>query len=1211
MSDQEPVLTRDGTTPLYWLDAGTRLAGFLATDPGALGPSPTLTATWGDGRGVYVLLGAAPADTATFVADLDTYLSFQADRPRFLWIADPAVGPYSWTPDALFAGARVDRRADLRFADYTLVVRDGTTVVPADAGGAGWGFVLGDDAVDAAVTLFAPDGLFPAATGSCSLGFEPATAGTWRCTFVAEPAGDGPDGLARLGCGIRYFTAGEDGAVAAVRFSALRQPAATAVSLAADLDPLRPLDPARTALRFLPDATTGDPVRLRSGYATARGYGVDLTPLPGGEAGPAAGLVFGFAPFFVGGGGDQPVPGGYYLVPDGPFSVDVVPPEGTTAKAAEDGVERLLCGASGLEYLGVPPAGGSSLVFVAGREAFAPLTPERTGEHSLTDLGTTAWVQVRPGTGSTVRYYAQPEDAPLFRAPAATRAGDEEAIDLLEFLELPAGDLPTTGAPPAFPMAPFRDLDAAELADALAIEQLALAPRRRAALTPAGLATLDAAAAATAAAGPATGGVPTATVGVTPQGLGVGVAADGLTWTWVGIGHTGEQAAEPDLRFTVVKGRLQQALLTNNLFLVLGNAREFADGGSVAYELGTYVLDVIATLPPGDGVPPEVLAAVRAAMADRRYGSLDEFEAAVRTASPGIDDHALLVLRRYAGLLTAVVGGWPFRLSPDNWVNDRRASGANTYLLFKFVLGRSLASLVADVSTWAWPEVASADGDPAAAQAEIAAVLAASTDPHFDEVVADPWWTGVLALSVDVPLEQLPAELQVLAAGIDASAFQAHHLGFSATPYHVGEDGLAFTRSSMFGLIDYRNPDDQYSTGDVPYAFRVLQLTVGIRNSVVTTFASRVQLLVNRLFGAAARLFPTDHGNNVVLDGAHQRQRLPDGTEHDGYVFSMTGFNRFQVDGLVLQTVDVLSAQLTTTKAADPEKGDTTVDATFVMAGDLRFYEPAGFDPFCWGPLADGSGDSHLRFGNLGIGMSFEMGDPAGTTTFTVRDGNLSFDLANSEARPDAFVSRFPARLAGLVATPDPAVSAVATAPSTPADMGYASVTAPIQQQVLSQPWYGLVYRIDLGTLGALAGNTAIGIDLLTAWSPGVGGADPAVYVGVKLPGTKEALGVSLPLQGIVKLGFKSIELQVDQEPGQPRTYTLRMRDFALRLLGLAFPPGHNDVLLFGNPAQAGDSKVGWYAAYASDEDPKKPVPPPTRQALAGARPALRRGEGS
>jgi hypothetical protein len=1175
----EPAFTRDGTTDLYWADPAARTAAFLATDPDTLGPAPTLTATWGDTGGGYVFLGA-PAG-ASFPADLLAWLRDYRPEgpPRFLWVLDPGQPPTAWVTTELTVADGRTGGANFPLADYQLAVSGGSGIAPGEAPDGGWGFLLADTGEAPALTLYSPVDLFPSAPGTSLLGIGAGTAGAWRFVLDA-PAGSG-DAFARLGAGVRYFRPGEGGYVNVVHFGAVSQPVTAPVTFYAQVDPLRPFDRDRTALGFFAPSGTGTPPALPSGYATAHGHGITLRP----EAG--ARLVFGFAPYFV----DEQAAGGYYFVPDGPFSIAVVAPEGGVTTT---GIDRVVCGTSGLEYLGIPLTGGCALTFVPDQPAYAPLGTATTGADALTGHGTTSWVTVSSPPATPVYYYSQPEDAPLFAAPPAGSNLADGAFDLLDFFELPAATLPGTAAaaggvaaaPVPFPMAPFRGLALGSVRDAVAIEQLALAPRRRAALV-------------TAPPPPHVSLADTAAVGVTPQGLGVGVGTDADTWTWLGIGHTGDLAREPDLRFTRVTGRFRQAMQTNNLFAVLGNATEFAPYGSVEYLLTADAVDVIATIP--GAVTPAVIAAVRASgVVGTTYPDRSAFAAALPAMTPDEQGYFL----RYAGLLTPVVGGWPFRLSPDSW-------GTGTYLLLKFVLGRSVADLGGDVSTWAWPEAASATGDPADAQRAIADTIAAVRDvpasspyANFRDVVTDPHWTGVLALSVDVPLDQLPSELQVLAAGIDPAQFRAHHFGMSVTPYKLSGGTIGFEQSSMFGLIDYQNPEDQYFSENIPYAFRVLQLTVGIRNSVVTTFTSRAELLVNRLFGAGARLLPTEHGNNVILDGAHQQQTLPDGTTHDTYVFSMTGDNTFQLDGVVLQSVELLGMQLVTAKASDPPSGSATVDAVFQMSGNLRFFEPEGFDPFCWGdtPLGERSA---LRFGNLGIAMTFELGDPAGTTRFTLRDGNLSFDAANSVPRAGSLVARFPVRLSGLVATADPVLSPGAP-PQTPADLGFVSVTAPIEQAVLTQPWYGLDYTIDLGTLGALAGSKALAIQVLVAWSPGADGGDPSVYLGVKLPGAKGGLGVSLPLQGVVTMGFKGIEFIVDDQPGVERTYTLRMRDFALRLLGLAFPPGHNDVILFGNPDQSGSSKVGWYMAYASAADPKRPPPPPTRAEVTRRRPTLR-----
>ncbi|HWL35345.1 MAG TPA: hypothetical protein VNQ77_04060 [Frankiaceae bacterium] len=1178
----EPAFTRDGTTALYWADPAERVAAFLATDPDTLGPDPSLTATWGDAGGAYVFLGA-PAGAA-FLADLTTWLADHRPQgpPRFLWVADPAAPVTEWLVTEVPVTDGLVETTMFQLADYALGVTGGNAIGPAESPDGGWGFVLTDSAESPALTLYSPVDVLFARTGTGVLSMTAGHTGSWR--FVLDAAAGG-DAFTTLGAGVRFFTAGTDGYVNTVHFGAVRQPGDTALTLYAEVDPLRPFDRERTSLAFHSWAGAGTPPPLDSGYATAHGHSITLQPQA------SARLVFGFAPFFVG----ETVNGGYYFVPDGAFAIG----HSSAGVTSADGIDRVVCGTSGLEYLGIPLTGGCALTFVPGQAAYAPLGTATTGENALTEHGTTSWVYVESPPEATVRYYSQPEDAPLFSAPDPARNLADDTFDLLDFYELPAATLPSTSAEPGvevgatpFPMAPFRGLAIGAVTDAVAIEQLALAPRRRAALV-----TAPAPLRATA---------ETVKVGVTPQGLGVGVAADDATWTWLGIGHTGTAAPEPDLRFTTVSGPFRQAMQTNNLFLVLGNPTEFVKHGSVAYELDAHALDVIGTL-PGPPIPKPDLDAVRAAMAGKPYGTRGEFLTALRAVRPFTEKQEGVFLR-YAGQLTPVVGGWPFRLSPDNW-------GEKTYVLMKFVLGRSVANLVRDVSTWAWPEAASATGKPADAQTAIAgvidaarqAVTAAPTSPYanFLTVVDDPDWTGVLALNVDVPLEQLPPELQVLAAGIDATRFGAHHFGMSVTPYKVLEGRIAFERSSMFGLIDYLNPEDQYFDENIAYAFRVLQLTVGIRNSAVTTFTSRAELLVNRLFGASARLLPTAHGNNVILDGAHQRQRLPDGTEHDTYVFSMSGDNLFNLDGAVLRSVELLALQLVTAKASDPASGTAVVDAVFQLSGNLRFYEPAGFDPFCWGPPLAGGHDSYLRFGNLAIGMTFALGDPANTTVFTLKDGNLSFDQANSVARPGSLVARFPIRLSGLVATADPVLSPAAP-PQTPADLGYVGVTAPLEQSALSQPWYGLDYTIDLGTLGALAGSKALAVQVLVAWSPGKDGGDPSVAMGVKLPGAKDVLGVSLPLQGVVKMGFKGIEFLVDDTPGVERSYTVRMRDFALRLLGLAFPPGHNDVILFGNPDQSGSSKVGWYMAYASDADPKRPPPPPTRAEVTRRRAALR-----
>jgi hypothetical protein len=1243
----EPVFTRAGQTSLYWLDPANPTVGFWSSGATVLGANPTLTQSWADTGGTYLFLAAAPATQDAFVTALAAYLrEFRPDgAPRFLWLQNPSDPMLAWRIQELYvipvsAGAsrwQVARRVDFAFDDYTVVIRSGAIVATGDAGDAGWGFVLADASDIPAAMLLTPVAELQARRSSTVLSMSGQAAGCWRFAFDAAAPSGGTDIFGRLGCLIQYFMPdAEDDSVIPIGFSALRQPSSAPLTFYATTDSLRPLNGDRTNFSFFSWSGGGSPVALHSGFATARGYGVDLTPLASGSVGVApARLVFAFAPSREGGAGDATplVPGSFYMVPDGAYAVTVLEPAAVQGTTVE--IDRLLCGTSGLEYLGLPPAGSSALTFVPGKPAYAPMDSKSLGQDALSPLGTTSWVYAQAPSNGTIRYYAQPEDAPLFRSPvptphtsrllsAAQTQTATDSIGFLDFLEVVASDLPPPNGSRAFPMAPYRDLDASLLMNAMQLEQLALAPCRRAMLVNMHGSDLQDGRSEAMADGDAV------TIGVTPQGIAVGVAADDKTWTWLGIGQSGSGSVQkPDLRFTKIEGDFKQAMLTNNLFMVLGNADEFANDGSVSYRLTALILNVIAASPVVKTWPAGLLPAVKAYFSAHGYASYPTrtaFDGALRDAYALIKGEEMLVFRRFAGELTPVIENWPFRLSPDNWTDPNREGQTNTYFIFKFVLGRSLGDLVGDLSTWAWPAAAAPGGDAAAAQRDIHDIIVQALAPdgatppqsgspysHFAHVVTDPNWTGILALSADVPLDALPGPLQVLAAGIDPLAFHAHHVGMSVTPFKVNDGALTFSKSSMFGLIDYEDPEDQYFSTDISFAFRVLQLTVEFENSVITNFKSRVELLVNRLFGAPTRLLPSIHGNNVILDGAFQQQKLADGTVHDTYVFAAPTSNTFASGQFVLNSVELLTTQLLTSKSSDPSTGDDTVDATFLITGNLRFYEPENFDPFCWGPTADT--DGYLRFGNLAVGMTFSLGDPAGTTAFVLQDGNLSFDLANSVARPDALVSRFPVRLARLIATPDPKLAApgptppVPVEPQTPSDMGFVSVSVPLDQSLMAQPWYGLSYMIDLGTLGALAGSTGISLEVLAAWTPAATGDAPAIYFGVKLPGTKDAFGVSLPLQGIIKLGFRSIEFMVDNEEGQPRTYTLRLRDFALRLLSLSFPPGHNDIYLFGNPNQTAGTKVGWYAAYAAEGDKKKSNTPPTRAQLRAARAATRNQE--
>lgn len=121
----EPTFTRVGDTALYWADP---VAAFLASAPGALGEQPTLTRTWQDSGGAYVLLGAPAADSPGFLRGLQDWIRRYAPQgpPRFLWVADPAAPPFIWETTAMTAQLRdghwTASGATFQLEDYRLAL---------------------------------------------------------------------------------------------------------------------------------------------------------------------------------------------------------------------------------------------------------------------------------------------------------------------------------------------------------------------------------------------------------------------------------------------------------------------------------------------------------------------------------------------------------------------------------------------------------------------------------------------------------------------------------------------------------------------------------------------------------------------------------------------------------------------------------------------------------------------------------------------------------------------------------------------------------------------------------------------------------------------------------------------------------------------------------------------------------------------------------
>ena len=1199
-----PVFQQQSVPSLYALsttgDAAVAglFAGYRASPGSALGTSASTRAVWEDVGGYYLFLGAAPPDLAAFTAALDD-LRPNLGPPsllRALWVENPADPARDWRLQSLLARAQgsgasiswtMPRAVLFGLGTYGLLVNGAAaiTYLP-DSSGGGIAFAGGG-------AFSGPAGGAQLTSGSLALPFSGARTASFTATLTvtATASPEAANAWEMFRVGTQYAAPPDPASGSVLSNGLLFQPMFAAqgsdLGFGLSFDPLNPLVAARTALDLAPGGVLNtDPhdTFLR----TTLGYGATLTAVAAQGGLPVSRFAFGSAPAVVG----SPAGAGvYHLSPDGAFALTVVPPANAPAVRPPD---QLLMGLSGLEYVQLPSAGPGDyrVVFRAGQPGYAPGPPASAAEtrsvaHALTDAATTSHATILPKDGSVpdAVYYAQPREAPIYSGRQPLAPG------FLDFNPMPSSTLTTAGPPAVFPVGFFAGLGNDDAALARSIEATALAPYRRYRISEAAKARRTPAEAEPPARPVRRDRAATDPLGVTPQGLVAELTPDFGSFDGLLLGNM-PGTTYPKVDLTAVTGDFRDALQSSQLFFVAADPDVLMSGTSVRYTLGIGDTARLLAL----GVPQANVTAVLALL----HGPSETFdtEAALvdrigQVATPPYLPHYLDV----AGVLRLEMDGWTFQLSPRSWRSweDQPLAGGGsakspTILIAKFC-NKSLSDMVSATTSWAWPEVAQPPlpsttiADTQAIIEQIFAEAAADDAPdaykRFHEtVVTDPAWNGFLFLNAPIELSEMPQDLQFVTAGIDLGAFYAHHVGFSQTSYQVSGAVPVLEQTAAFGLIDYVDRVDLYAEGNVDYDFKTLQLRAEFANASLRSFSARVELLMNRFFGDHVTKTPTEHGNNLVLDGSYQRIA---GTT--AYQFNLEGQNAYTTQASVLNRVIVQNVVMQTRHGTDAT-GKLTAD--FSLAGALQFVAAQLFDPYSFGPDGTAPGEpaweSGLSFSGLVVSLEFDVNDPAGSKRITVSEDRIAFDLANSRARPGSLVTHFPLTLQGLVSVPG-AGSDSGTTSSKPEDLGYRSIGAPMQQTPLEAPWYGLSFNLDLGTLGALMGSAGLSVQVLAAWQPGADGQplDPPQYLGIKLPSAKDK-GMTWPLQGVLSLAFRSFQMRTYVDDAGAQVYLLRLQQLALSILGLSFPPGNNAVVLFGNPDQSGASKLGWYAAYTADK---------------------------
>jgi len=491
------------------------------------------------------------------------------------------------------------------------------------------------------------------------------------------------------------------------------------------------------------------------------------------------------------------------------------------------------------------------------------------------------------------------------------------------------------------------------------------------------------------------------------------------------------------------------------------------------------------------------------------------------------------------------VGGLGFSLLPEDF---RENTDSGTMLILRYSGSECLNTLLADSPVF----------QTAMRKAHTAEGKVKEGYEAFVEAAGDAGFQGLLALNVTLSVEKLPSEVQFLVEGIKGDAFYATYLLIKAGKIYEGEEGLALEESGISGRVDYETEDKLHYSAEPPdYDYLTTAVSIQIKESRMTEFASSSEILLNRIFEAKAAAADNPEGNCVVLLG-----RL---VEKDGvkqYQYRLKQCVRYDLEGSGIETVWIQGLNLTV------EDG---TDGVFTMSGVVSCASINGADLLGYG----GGEREGLPFYQLVLRSTDEGTD----RKFSMDYGLLDWKKSDAVCREGSFPRLFAAAFDAVVFVTDG---------QTPEEAGYSPITAPITQGVPGKTYQGIRWQIPMGSMGELSGGDALTFILFVAfWRGSDGGAQ--YYVGLKLP--EVISGNMLKLQGIFGMGFRSVSLE-KQEGG----FFLRLHNFHIRLLGASFPKGNSDILVFSD-----GENVGWYAAYEGEE----------KDGCEGSRDHVSRGAGS
>lgn len=942
------------------------------------------------------------------------------------------------------------------------------------------------------------------------------------------------DDQAAFETGPVYFGAANNGSgLTALRYpNFLSGDADGKIAVTTFVDPALPLAPTRTYFNL-------NDKQLKTAFSSSIGRQILLSPLAGSfdADGVSSRFVFNNRP--VAQVGDKAA---YYLTPYGSFSVGM---SGT----AQEG--ELLCAYSATETFAF--SSGDVLRFVPGNAAYLENTPA-TGDSDpvyLSKSATTSWLELSTSTQNQNVYYSQPQGSPIYESNGQTGNGSGFSAYQLAFKKIPAwqpqnsSDANAASKTPLVPMVPYGGISASNAAQYQSMETKGINPQRRLTLKSA-TATKSFAPAFSRSLAAESG---TITDNMTPLGL-IGGFDENNVWLNTKFAVSGANK-DKTLQFEDMSDQLRSTLYQNQIFLVIDRNM------SGANKLFT-------------------------------FGDMDA---------------------------TVELSDWFFNLQ----LQGQDPNGVPPIIILKFFRDKSIKDLVDDRSLW--EDAATFSGNPSERQTQLQKIIedAANAGPNsvyanFNSVINDPAFTGILALNTALKLEDLPPVIRALLGGMtkadgssNIAAFRAHHVGVEISDTGNGSE-VSLDSSSVFALVDYEDASESNASlsvrsveskksslptiyGDAAgldyYGFKVKYLRALFENNALTNFEAEIDLMVNNLFAVGVNLggdsnAPSDD-NIIKITGSYSEH---DGAQTYSFIAKKTYEFAFE-DNTYLKKIVFDKVQFSATEDT-PQTGagngqTSNISSRFAIWGSMEFNKLNFLDMFSF---------EKLSFADLGIEMNYNLTvfgggkDPeTSDLNLTFAPGNLRFDFGSTEQRTDddSLLALLPFKLKSfLYSEKGQSISELDYFQISLESLGITPASNPPTDSTFN---FGLIFDLDLGSLGALVGDlSAFKFSIFLGWQPPSGTKPNAIVFGVQMPEADGKLEINI--QGVLKI---SIELfQLKWTDGDDKLLVLALHNAYMEILGTRMPPGNIffDFALFA-PTK-GENKIGWIAAFNKQAEEEK-----------------------